>query len=213
MARYQRPVINFNADDVWAAACAAQRMNGSYVKYRDPADTNALHTNRELVQSFLEAPLNITQEDRDQAEKVRAYYKAFTFKILKGIKLNEFENNAMVVANRDNIESNYDLAIIASLPSSYERGIARDTIESRINFAKGGLIGKPSQKVKLEVEVLRSVFSQQWNCNFITAITKDDQPVFFSYRDRFDSGTFLTIAGTIKAHRENITQLNRVKVL
>ena len=32
MVRYQRPVLNLNADDVWGAACAAQRINGSYLK-------------------------------------------------------------------------------------------------------------------------------------------------------------------------------------
>ena len=32
MAQYKKPVLNFNADDVWSAACQAQRINGSYVK-------------------------------------------------------------------------------------------------------------------------------------------------------------------------------------
>ena len=32
MARYQPIGFNHNADDVWSAACAAQRINGSYVK-------------------------------------------------------------------------------------------------------------------------------------------------------------------------------------
>lgn len=44
MARYQRPVLNLQADDVWAAACAAQRINGSYVKNLDGSDVT--ETNR-----------------------------------------------------------------------------------------------------------------------------------------------------------------------
>lgn len=213
MARYQRPVLNLNADDVWAAACAAQRLNGSYVKYSDPNDPNSLRPNRELLEAFLETPESLTQADRDLGTEVRKYYKALTFKILKGVKLNEFENNAMVIANRDVIASKYDIAVIASLPASYDRGVQRDNLNRRIDFATGGFIGQVGQKVTLDVEVLRSVYSQQWNCFFITALTDKDQPIFFSYREAIDVGTKLKVAGTVKAHREKSTQLNRVKVL
>jgi hypothetical protein len=35
----------------------------------------------------------------------------------------------------------------------------------------------------------------------------------FSNKEKFDVGTHLTIQGKVKAHRENMTQLNYVKVL
>ena len=212
----QQVVVNHNADDVWSAACAAQRINGSYIKLAmisesDPATTKL--SNRMIVEQLLADPFNITDEDREQAVKVRSFYQALTFKILQGKKLNDFDNNAMVLANRDVISSNYDLAVIASLPGCYERGVVRQSADQRINFANGGYIGKINDKVKLTIEVLKSVYSQKWMTNYVTGITSDDQVVFFAFKEALDIGKVLTINGTVKAHRDNSTQLNRVKVI
>ena len=216
MARNQDPVFTFNADDVWAAACAAQRINGSYVKLAmisesDPSLTKL--SNRMLAMQLLTDPFSITDEDREQSKKVRAFYQALTFKILQGKKLNEFDNNAMVLSNRDVISSNYDFAVICSLPSCYERGVVRQSVEQRISFAKGGYISAVGNKVSTSVEVLRCVFSQKWMTNFVTGITSDDQVVFFAYKSELPVGKMFDIYGTVKAQRDNTTQLNRVKVL
>lgn len=212
MARYQRPVFKFNADDVWAAACAAQRINGSYVKMV-PADQKG-DTNRQIVDMFLGQPDLIQQADRDLAEKVRTYYKGFTFKILKGIKLSDFDNTAMTIANRDVIESNYDLAVICSLPSCYERGVKRDTVNQRLAFASGGTVGVPGNKIRIEgAEVIKCNYSQQYNTFFVTCLTKEDQVVFFALRKDVPIGQVVNIEGTVKMHRDsNTTQLNRAKV-
>lgn len=212
MSRFQRPVYKFNADDVWAAACSAQRINGAYVKLV-PADQKG-DTNRQIVDMFLGQPDLIQQADRDLAEKVRTYYKGFTFKILKGIKLSDFDNTAMVIANRDLIESNYDVAVICSLPSCYERGVKRDTLAQRIAFATGGTVGVPGNKIRIEgAEVIKSNYSQQYNTYFVTCITKEDQVVFFALRKDVPLGQVVNIEGTVKAHRDdNTTQLNRAKV-
>ena len=127
MARYQRPVINLQATDVWAAACAAQRINGAYLKIVEEGKNT--ETNRQIMDNFIANTDLITEADREQGELVRTYYKGLTFKILQGKKLNDFDNTAMVIANRDVIESTYDVAVIASLPSCYERAVKRDTIK------------------------------------------------------------------------------------
>jgi hypothetical protein len=216
MARNQDPVFTFNADDVWAAACAAQRINGSYVKLAmisesDPSLTKL--SNRMLAMQLLTDPFSITDEDREQSKKVRAFYQALTFKILQGKKLNEFDNNAMVLSNRDVISSNYDFAVICSLPSCYERGVVRQSVEQRISFAKGGYISAVGNKVSTSVEVLRCVFSQKWMTNFVTGITSDDQVVFFAYKSELPVGKMFDIYGTVKSQRDNTTQFNRVKVI
>jgi hypothetical protein len=212
----QKVVLNYNADDVWSAACAAQRINGSYIKLSvvsesDPATTKL--SNRILVEQLLADLSSITDEDREQGVKVRAFYQAYTFKILQGKQLSDFDNNAMLIANRDVITGNYDVAVIASLPSCYERGVVRQSADQRINFATGGFIGKANDKVNASIEVLKSVFSMKWNTNYVTGITSDDQVVFFAYKEALDIGKVLNITGTVKAHRDNSTQLNRVKVI
>lgn len=215
MAYYNRaprkPLITFKADDVWAAACAAQRINGSYVKYAPPE--SKIDTNRMIVDHLLGNPTELISEaDREQGHKVRSYYQALSFKVLKGIKLSDFENNAMVISNRDEVSGNFDIAIITSLPASYDRSAQRDTVTSRINFATGGHVGAVGTKLTLEVEVLRANFSQQYGVYFITAITEGDSPVFFAFKSALEIGKKYSIGGTVKAHRENQTQLNRVKV-
>ena len=223
MARYQRPVLNLVADDVWAAACAAQRINGDYVKMVTSYATNdeilpnslqtpAKQTNRMIMDRLLADQSEITEGDREHAQVVRSYYKGLTFKILQGKRLSEFENNAMVFANRDVIESNYEIAVIASLPSCHERAVKRDNDVRKLENATGGHIGSVGQKVKVNVEVVRSSFSQQYNVYFISGVTTDNQAVFFSYKQAIDSGKLIIAEGTVKRHGENTTQLNRVKV-
>jgi hypothetical protein len=214
--RTQKVTVNYNADDVWSAACAAQRINGSYIKLSvisesDPATTKL--SNRMIVEQLLSDLSGITDEDREQGVKVRAFYQAYTFKILQGKQLSDFDNTAMLIANRDVITGNYDVAVIASLPSCYERGVVRQSADQRINFATGGFIGKANDKVTASIEVLKSVFSMKWNTNYVTGITTDDQVVFFAYKEALDIGKVLDIQGTVKAHRDNSTQLNRVKVI
>ena len=212
MARYQKPApLNINADDAWAAACQAQRLNQGYIK--NVEDAPAGQTNRNLVIQFLADTTQITDEDREQGKKVRQFYQAFTFKILKGIKLSEFDNTAMLIANRETIDTNYDVAVLTSLPSCYERGMKRQTVDQRIAFANGGLIGRVGDKVSLSIEVIKTIFSQQWNTHYSSGITSDDQVVFFAYKQELEVGKQFDIYGTVKAHRDNTTQLNRVKIL
>jgi hypothetical protein len=211
MARYVRPVLNLQADDVWAAACAAQRINGAYLKTIEEGRNT--ETNRQIMDTFIANPDLITEADREHGQLVRTYYKGFTFKILQGKKLNDFDNTAMVIANRDVIESTYDIAVIASLPSCQERAGKRDNINRKLESATGGFIGRVGDKVKVNVEVVRCVYSQQWNTHFVSGVTTDDQAVFFAYKQPINIGKLIIAEGTVKAHRDNSTQLNRVKTI
>ena len=212
----KKVVLNLNADNVWAAACQAQRTNGAYVKLSVLTESDKSQnklSNRQIIESLMVDTTLITDEDREQGKKVRAFYQALTFKILQGKHLNEFDNNAMVISNRDTITSTYDLAVIASLPSCYERGVKRQTVDQRVNFSTGGFIGAVGNKVTTSIEVLRSVYSQTYNVNFVTGINSDDQVVFFAYKKDLEAGKMYDIYGTVKGYRDNSTQLNRVKVI
>jgi len=217
MSKYQKPLLNYNADDVWAAACQAQQVNGSYVKLSALTEnqlTSGVRSNREIIVSLMENTNEILDESREQGKKVRQYYQGLTFKVLKGIKLNDFDNNVMLISNRDVITENFDLAVIASLPNSYVRAVARDNVDQRIKFATGGYISTPGLKATLiKLEVLKSIFSHRYNVNFITGVTPADEVVFFSYKDSIPVGENIIVNGTVKAHRDNSTQLSRVKLV
>jgi hypothetical protein len=107
----------------------------------------------------------------------------------------------------------YELAVIAALPNSMRRSQERQNTEQRLKFAQGGLIGQPGDRVTARVEVISANYSQQYNIFWIRGITDQDQPVTFSNKEKFDVGTHLSIRGKVKAHRDNLTQLNYVKVL
>jgi len=156
----KKPTFSYLADDVWAAACQAQKINGEYIKTSMPNDV-LRRTNRSIVESLLADTTQITDESREQGKKVRQYYQAYTFKILKGIKLGEFDNYAMVISNSEVIDTNYALAVTISLPQSYERGIKRDGADQRVKFATGGYIGKIGDKITVTVEVLKTVYSKK----------------------------------------------------
>lgn len=217
MAKYQKLVLNHNADDVWAAACQAQSINGSYVKLSmisesDPSLTKL--SNRMIAEKLLTETFNITDEAREQGKKVRAFFQAYTFKILQGKALSEFNNTAMLISNRDVITSTYDVAVICSLPSSYERGVKQQTVDQRINFAQGGHVGTIGDKVNLTIEVVKRIWSEKWMTSFVTGITTEDQVVFFAFKHELEIGKTISIQGTVKGQREpNTTQLNRVKVI
>ena len=209
--------MNYPAELVFGAACAAQRINGEYVKgvqWPDVRTPETKTSNRQLMTQLLSpdsAPLD--EADIEQGREVRRYFQALTFKVLSGKVLSEFDSNAMSLANRDELSTNYELAVVCSFPSSYLRGKARDTVDNQVKFASGGFIGQIGDKIKLTVEVLRSFYSQQWGVYYVTAITADDQALFFSLKNKPADNVTIDILGTVKAHRDNQTQLNRVKVL
>lgn len=216
MNKAPKIVINHNSDDVWAAAVQAQDVNGAYIKVSTTSQLdpkNNTESNRQIMERLLTDVSQITQESRDKGQEIRKYYQGFTFKILQGKPLNEFNNAAMTIANRDVINSTYDMAVIASLPSTYIKSTHRDSVDRRINYANGGFLGAVSQKIIAEIEVLKNVYSQNWNTWYVTGITDDNNVLFFAYRHDIKIGDRVKIQGVVKSHRDNSTQLNRVKVI
>ncbi len=209
---------------VWAAAVMATDANGGYVKedqrvWDEAAQTSQLvrRRNRDIMMDHLQHPQDITAEAKAQGEMLLNNIRNdLTFRALKG-RLTDFDqavSKVLAVEGQfDTVLHRYELAIVASLPAAALRAQKRATADERVAFARGGLIAQPGAKVSAQVEVLSSVFSKNYNCWFIKGITDQDQPVFFSYREGIDPGAHIAIQGTVKAHRDNLTQLNRVKVL
>lgn len=213
--KYMPASLNYKAEDVWAASWQAYVTNGNqYVKAIAPG-VEGHRPNRMIVEELLTDTTQITQESRDMGETMQRYFMGLTFKMIEGKSLSPFLQGAYDAATKNTISTKLELAIVASLPATYEKSSKRDDVVRRINFARGGYIGDGalSEKVTLNIEVLKSVWSQKWNTWYITGITGEDQVVFFASKENFDIGTFLTITGNVKAHRDNSTQLARVKVI
>jgi len=221
--RVAQASVSYSVADVWAAACAADRVNGGYFKdeqwMRNATPPYiAKFRNRDVMMEFLTHPSDITAEDIERGQACREFLNSdLTFRTLQG-KTTSFDDavrKVLAVEERfDTRLDRYELAIVACLPASVARSQARQTVDERVRFAGGGLIGNLGNKVTLkDVEVLSANYSQQYNIYWIRGVTDQDQVVLFSNKESFDVGSHLTIQGKVKAHRDNLTQLNYVKVL
>ena len=217
------PQVGFPVIDVWAAACAAQRVNGEYLKegrntYGEQGQVlSTTRRNRDIMLEFLHNPAQLTVDDVEAGETVRKWLQHdLTFRALKS-KLTEFDTATQkCLAVQDcfyTVSQRYELAVVAALPNVYAKAKAREATQDRITQTSGELIGNVGDKVTMNLEVIRTVFSKTWNVNFVTAITEDNRAVFFSNKEKFDAGTHLAIRGTVKAHKDGQTQLNRVSII
>jgi hypothetical protein len=222
--RVQPQGVKHSVDNVWAAAVAAQRVNGSYVKetmYKLDENTNTTvvhkRRNRDIMVDILANPALLTVEDIAQGQECRRYLQNdITFRALKN-KLTEFDTAVSkclsVTDDFDTVKHKYELAVVACLPQSHTRALERQAVQDRVRQTSGDLVGNPGDKVQLDVEIVKSNYSQQWNTWYATAVTEDNRAVYFAYRQELGRGTKCTIHGTVKAHKDGSTQLNRVSIL
>ena len=211
MARFTRP--SYKTTDVFAAAAAAHRVNGGYLKYtetNDQAGTSKI-ANKILIRQFLDGDFDIREQDREVGEKVMQHCRSLTFKLLTDKRLSDFEQNMLSIVEKETVGSNFDIAIVSSLPAAYERTQIRNTVEVRLRETEclDGLVG---DKVTISAEVVKCYFSDTWGTHFVTAITDDNKQVFFAYRNKLEVGSNFTAEGKIKSQRDNSTQLNYVKM-
>lgn len=215
--------FKYSVDDVWGAAAAAQRVNGEYVKEdkininEDGSHEILKKRNRNIMMDFLAVPGTITDEDRKAGRECRRFLQNdLTFRALKG-QLSAFDASVKhTVAVEDHFDSkqhSLELAVVACLPQSHQRALVRQSIQDRVRNASGGYVGSVSDKVALDAEVVSANWSNIYNIFWVTAITQDNRALFFSYKTQLNSGAQIKLVGTVKAHRDNKTQLNRVKVL
>ena len=217
--------VAHSVDNVWGAAVAAQRINGSYVKetvYKvDPEmSSNTVvdkRRNRDIMLDILANPAVLTVEDIAQGQECRKFLQNdITFRALKN-RLTEFDGSVSKVLavedDFDTVKHKLELAVVACLPASHVRSLERQATQERVRQTSGALIGTPGVKVQLDVEIVKSNYSQQWNTWYATAVTQDNCAVFFAYRQELAKGAKHTIQGTVKAHRDGSTQLNRVSII
>jgi len=220
--RSTEPARAWPAETVWAAAAYAHRINdGEYRKENEyRIDENGCYThevvrvrNRDLLHRALQDETLIVNADRDLGLRARDYIsKAILVKTLKGT-LSEFEQSlqrAVGMTDFDEWNSRMELAVIASQIRSYEQAVQLEQAMDGISSEPVAAVG---EKVDTDITVVKSVYSQNYGVYFITGVTADRRAVFFSYRERLTNGHQCRIRGTVKAHRADATQLNRVRIV
>lgn len=204
------------ADLVWAASAYAYRFNNCrYLKTNEYDSETQLTrlSNRAILLEALSNPSVINDEDRKLGTHAQQWLeKTIIFKTLKN-NLTPFDyacQTALSAIQLDSKKSNLELSIIASQISAYCQA-------SRVDQYTRAIINEPladcGKKVEVNITVIRSVLSAKYGVFFITAVTDCNHSIFFSYKESLPVLSCARIVGTVKAHHENSTQLNRVKLL
>ena len=217
MAKRQRPTLNYSADLVWAAACAAYRVNGGYFKQAEFTDQGQITrpANRDLVRLYcVDTGLGfITDQDRDQGRKCRQdLVNAATMSALKN-RATEWTLLTAKMAALDTINTNYELSVITAMPKSHSQTLARESTDGRLAYCETEPVGVANQMVTVQGEVVRSNYSAKWTTFYVTMITDTNHQVFFAYRQGLEQGQLIKLRGRVKRHADRATQLSRVKLI
>jgi hypothetical protein len=226
----------YSRDVVFAAAVAAQRINGEYVKrtntqsyYRgsygnpnppkqDPNDTKL--PNGSMMKVMLASDRSdITPEDYERGEEIRQYFCSMITLVFEGTA-KDFIKAAVEASTTEEIpEAGPMIMLVASLPSIYDRNIQRnkervalsDKTQNSIPLDQG--IG---ENVKLNVTVLDSIFKERFSSNAVNAMVNNilgNRVVFFFDRKTWTKGHTYNLSGRIKSKGNQTTQLHYVRQL
>ena len=222
----------FQVQQVLELACAAQRVNGAYIKEMewvfDSEDQPIFQkqTNKILMLVTLNPaiwtadpahqplPLKVTEEDKLQAETVRKYFRKFMFGAIAGE--NEFQTEVNTILSSDTIKTN-KFGFIACLPSVMQRDVKKTEIKRSLRDCDNeALADMGATVVNLDceiVEVKRSNNFDAWNIN---AIINNKIVSWFS-KIELKPGPCVVQKAKVKTHGENWitkkveTRLNYVK--
>ena len=208
--------MEFTADQVWACAAAAQRINGDYLKedQRDHHTGLVVKTaNKLLVKAWLRDQdySQITAADYAAGCSARDHFKSYTLLALTG-QLNEFQKTAMKIAAKDVFTGRdmYDFAVISCLPSVAHRDQTRQEIKREV-YASEQLRGAEGDTIQGEIHVINTRFSNEYNKHKITARMGESFVDFWFTKELKGE---LTVKGKIKRQRgDKTTQLNYVKIV
>jgi hypothetical protein len=210
-----RPSLNLTADQVWAAASAAYRINGGYFKQPQITDQGAITrpTNRELVRQYLAEPGVVSEDDVEQGRRCRRdLQKQATMAALKN-QATEWTLLTAEMAALDTITTDYQVSVITAMPKSHVQNLTRETVDSRLAYCETQPVGTDNQLITVQGEVVRSNYSAKWNTFYVTLITDSNHQVFFAYREGLEPGRLIKLRGRVKRHADRATQLSRVKLL
>ena len=210
--------MNFTADQVWACAAAADRINGGYLKedrWAHSATPPFLEkkANKVLVKEWLRTNdfVEVTEADYAAGRSAREHFKGYTLLALTG-RMNDFQQTAMKIAAMDEFTGRnmYEFAVISCLLDVARRDQAQTELKREI-YSSEALPGDVGDVVIGDITVIRTRYSKEYNKYRIDARMGESIVDFWFGKEL--QGT-VRIKGKIKQQRGNkATQLNYVKII
>ena len=224
----------FPTQQVLELACAAQRVNGEYLKepeglfssdgvYLYTKQTNKMimlctldHTLWTADPTDAPMPLKILQEDIDQAVEIQSYFKRLLFAAIDGS--NEFQTEINSLLNAEEIPTNR-FGFIACLPSVYARDRSQNEVKKAARQTQDGHLGEEGDRlVDLDCEILEVVKSKNFEGWNICAIINSKMASWMSQTE-LKRGPCVIVKAKVKAqgkhwkHGKDETRLNYVKAV
>lgn len=222
----------FPTQQVLELACAAQRVNGSYVKDQehifaeDGKFMYTKHSNKMLMLCTLDhrnwtadpkdapMPLRILAEDQARAEEIRKYYKRLLFAAIDGE--NEFLTKINSLLAGDIVKEN-EFGWLACLPSVQARDVAQNEVKRAARSVDEGYLGRPGDRLAdLDCEILEVIKSKNFTGWNVCAIINNKMVSWMSQIE-LKQGPAVIVKAKVKdnskhwKHGSDETRLNFVK--
>jgi hypothetical protein len=225
-------IKTFPTQTVLELACAAQRVNGVYLKESESVFTDdgvymyTKHTNKMLMLFTTDhtlwtadpkeapMPLRVMPEDVALAEEIQKYFKRLLFSAIEGE--NDFQTNINSFLNAEEIESK-NFGYIACLPSVYSRDRVHNEVKKAARHVEEGYLGNEGDRLSdLDCEILEVVKSKNFTGWNICAIINNKMASWMSQVE-LKRGPCVIVKAKVKAqgkhwkHQNDETRLNFVK--
>ena len=222
----------FPTQQVLELACAAQRINGNYIKESVNvfADDNAYmytsHTNKMMMLCTVNPsnwtadpkdapmPLKVLPEDILLSEEIKRHFRKFMFSAIEGE--NDFQTNINTILSGDTVKAN-QFGYVACLPSVYIRDVAQTNVKRAAQKVEEGALAEIGSTLKdLDAEIISSVKSKNFEGWNIDAIINNKMVSWMNKTD-LKLGPAVIVKAKVKdcnkhwKHSNDVTRLNYVK--
>jgi hypothetical protein len=222
----------FPTQQVLELACAAQRINGTYIKESVNvfADDNAYmytnHTNKMMMLCTVNPsnwtadpkdapmPLKVLPEDTVLSEEIKKHFRKFMFSAIEGE--NDFQTNINTILSGNTVKVN-QFGYVACLPSVYVRDVAQTKVKKAARQVEEGYLADIGSQLKdLDGEIISSVKSKNFEGWNIDAII-NNRMVSWLNKTNLNLGACVIVKAKVKDHSKHwkhgndVTRLNYVK--
>jgi len=218
----------FPTQQILELSCAAQRINGSYIKEQEAvyaSDGVFMYTkqpNKFLMLYTLDdkmivpdvKALKVEPEDVARAEEIRKYYKRLLFAAIDGE--NEFLTKVNSILGSDTVKEN-EFGWVACLPSVQARDKTHNEVKKAARAVDEGFLGKPGDRLAdLDCEILEVIKSKNYDGWNICAIINNKMASWMSQVE-LKQGPCVIVKAKVKSqgkhwkHGNDETRLNFVK--
>lgn len=204
MSYSSRTKIAFPISLAWASVAAAYRINGGrYINQNTYPFPEGIKFNKDLAMSLCENPGAVLDEDRVQGEILASHFSGLLFKTLSGPIVNGFMSTIANIVGMESV-GRYEISCMSALPQTYRRDLEREVKQEKKQAvaATSTFIGQEASKHELDVEIIESFYSKNYNI-FINTATDGVNIIKFSTAhgaDIFPVGVKIRIKGSVKRH-------------